>query len=87
VDGKKLAGMKSGIPNWVTTAMAGEWAGGLGDNITDLDRGIAEIEAVNLAKHYEQWHVPPLGHMENLQPDGVFCILGGQLNSASSLEV
>jgi hypothetical protein len=25
--------------------------------------------------------------MENLRPDGVFCILGGQLNSASSLDV
>jgi hypothetical protein len=34
---RRLAGMKSGIPNWVATAMAGEWAGGLRDNITDLD--------------------------------------------------
>jgi hypothetical protein len=83
---RKLAGMKSGVPNWVATAMAGEWAGGLGDDITDPDRGIAEIEAVNLAKHYKQWHVPWLGHMENLRTDGVFCILGVQLN-ASSLEV
>jgi hypothetical protein len=84
---RRLAGMKSSIPNWLATAMAGEWAGALGDNITDLGRGIAEIEAVNLAKHYERWHVPWLGHMENPRPDKVFRILGGQLNSASSLEV
>ncbi len=79
--------MKSGVPNWVAIALAGEWAGNLGNNITDLDRGIAKIEAANLAKHYEWWHVPHLGHMKNPRPDGVFCILGGQLNSASSLDV
>ena len=84
---RRLAGMKSGVPNWVAIALAGEWAGNLGNNITDLDRGIAKIEAANLAKHYKWWHVPCLGHMENPQPDGVFCILGGQLNSASSLDI
>ncbi len=84
---RRLAGMKSGVPNWVTTALAGEWAGNLGNNITDLDRGIAKTKAANLAKHYERWHVPRLGHMENPRPDGVFCIFGGQLNSASSLDV
>ena len=83
---RRLAGMKSGVPNWAATTIATEWAGGLEGDITDLDRGIAEIEAVNLAKHYERWHVPRLGHMENLRPDEVFRILGGQLNSASSLE-
>jgi hypothetical protein len=84
---RRLAEMKSGVPNWVATALAGEWAGNLGNNITDLDRGIAKIEAANLAKHYEWWHVPRLGHMENLRPDGVFCIWRGQLNSTSSLDV
>ncbi len=79
--------MKSGVPNWVATALAREWAGNLGNDITDLDRGIAKIEAANLAKHYIWWHVPQLGHMENPRPDGVFRILGGQLNSASSLDV
>ena len=79
--------MKSGVPNWVATTLAGEWSENLGDDIADLDRGIAEIEATNLAKHYNRWHVPRLGRSDTPQPDGVFCILGGQLNSASSLEV
>ncbi len=79
--------MKSGVPNWAATTIAGEWACSSEPDITDLDEGIAEIEAANLAKHYERWHVPWLGHMERQRPDGVFCILGGQLNSASSLEV
>jgi hypothetical protein len=84
---RRLAGMKSGVPNWVATALAGEWVGNLRNDIKDLDRGIAEIEAANLAKHYAWWHVPRLGHMENPRPDGVFRIFGGQLNSASSLDV
>jgi hypothetical protein len=84
---RRLAGMKSGNPNWVATALAGEWAGNLGNDIKDLDQGIAEIEAANLAKHYARWHVPRLGHMENPRPGGVFRIFGGQLNSASSLDV
>ncbi len=79
--------MKSGVPNWVATTLTGEWVGNLGNDITDLDRGIAKIEAENLAKHYKWWHVPHLGHMENPRLDGVFCILGGQHNSASSLDV
>jgi hypothetical protein len=73
---RRLAGMKSGVPNWAVTALAGEWAGNLGNNITDLDRGIAKIEAANLEKHYERWHVPHLGHMENPRPDGVFIFWG-----------
>ncbi len=56
-------------------------------DITDLDEGIAEIEAANLAKHYKRWHIPWLGHIECQRLDGVFCILGGKLNSASSLKV
>jgi hypothetical protein len=80
---RKLTGMKTGVPNWAASTMAGE----LARDITDLDQGIAEIKAANLAKHYERWHVPQLGHIELQRPDGVFCILGGQLNSASSLKV
>ncbi len=78
--------MKSGVPNWAATTMAGEWVQGLEPDITDLDEGIAEIKAANLAKHYDRWHVPWLGHIERQRLDGVFCILGGQLNSASFLE-
>ncbi len=79
--------MKTGVPNWVATSLAGEWSETLGEDFTDLDDGIAEIEAANLAKHYHRWHVLRLGTLENPRPDGVFCILGGQLNSALSLEV
>jgi hypothetical protein len=52
-----------------------------------MDPGIAHIEAANLAKQYARWHVQRLGHMEQTRPDGVFHIMGGQLNSACSLEV
>ena len=79
--------MKTGVPNWVATTLAGEWLETLGEDITDLDRGIAEIKAANLAQHYHWWHVKRLGTVDNPRPDGVFRILGGQLNSASSLEV
>ncbi len=52
-----------------------------------LDPGIVEIEASNLAKQYAWWHVQHIGDMEQMRPDGVFRIMGGQLNSASSSEV
>jgi hypothetical protein len=84
---RRLSAMKSGAPNWATTAIAGEWRSGLPPNLTDLDDGIAEIEAPNLARHYARWHVPHLGNIEQQHPDGVFRFLGGQLNSASSTEV
>jgi hypothetical protein len=84
---RRLAEMKSGVPNWVATALAGEWAGNLGNDIMNLDRGIAKIKAANLTKYYKWWHVPRLGHMENPRLDGVFRIFGGQLNSASSLNI
>jgi hypothetical protein len=61
---RRLAGMKSGVPNWVATTLAGEWSENLGDDIANLDRGIAEIEAANLAKHYNRWHVPRLGRLD-----------------------
>jgi hypothetical protein len=84
---QRLAGMKSGVPNWAATGVAEEWQSGKAPDFTNLAKGIAEIEAVNLEKHYARWHVPRLGHVNPQRPDGVFGILGGQLNSASSLEV
>ncbi len=69
--------MKTGVPNWVATSLAGEWSETLGEDITGLDSGIAEIEAANLAKHYHRWHVQWLGTLVNPRPDGVFRILGG----------
>ncbi len=79
--------MKSGVPNWAATAIAGEWQSGLSPDLTDLDKGIAEIKAANLERQYARWHVPHLGSMEQRRPDGTFRFLGGQLNSASSTEV
>jgi hypothetical protein len=46
---RRLAGMKLGVPHWAATTMAGEWAHGLEPDIMDLDEGIVEIEAANLA--------------------------------------
>ena len=31
--------------------------------VTDLNKGVAEIKATNLARHYTCWHVPCLGQM------------------------
>ncbi len=73
---RRLARMKSGVPDWAATTMAGEWALSLEPDITDLDKGIAEIEAANLAKHYKRWHVPWLGHIERWRPGGVFLHFG-----------
>ncbi len=79
--------MKSGVPNWAATTIAGEWQSGLSPDLTNLDKGIAEIKAANLERQYTGWHVPHLGSMEQRRPDGAFRFLGGQLNSASSTEV
>jgi hypothetical protein len=84
---RRLAAMKSRVPNWAATEIAGEWQSGLSPDLTDLDKGIVEIKAANLARHYACWHVPCLGSMEQWWPDGTFRFLGGQLNSASSTEV
>jgi hypothetical protein len=84
---RRLAAMKSGVPNWATTTIAGEWQNGLPPDLTNLDDSIAEIKATNVARHYARWHVPRLRNIEQQRPDGVFRFLGGQLNSASSTEV
>ncbi len=79
--------MKPGVPNWAATAMAMEWRDQLDPVLADLDPSVMEIEAANLAKHYKRWHVPCLGNVPAQRPDGVFRIMGRQLNSASSTEV
>ncbi len=61
---RTLKGMRSGVPNWVAMAIAGEWQSGLVPDYTDLDEGIAEIKAANLPRHYEHWHVSCLRHMD-----------------------
>ncbi len=80
----RLACMRSGIPNSVAMEMASTWAQQLNPSLGDLDECIADIEATNLARHYTRKHVPHLGNMKKMQPEGVFWLLGGQMNSASS---
>jgi hypothetical protein len=84
---RRLAAMKSGVPNWAATTLAGEWQSSLSPDLTNLDKGIAEIKAANLARQYTCWHILRLGQMEQQRPDGVFRFLGGQLNSPSMMEV
>jgi hypothetical protein len=84
---RRLAGRKSGVPNWAATAMAMEWQDQLDPVLADLDPKVMEIEAANLAKQYKWWHVPRMGNVPNQRLDGVFQIMGRQLNSTSSTEV
>ncbi len=79
--------MKSGVPSWAATPMATKWRDQLDPVLADQDPRVMEIEAANLAKHYKQWHVPRLGNVPAQRPDGVFRIMGRQLNSAFSAEV
>jgi hypothetical protein len=51
----RLANMKSGVPNWAATDLASQWCEGIKRH--DLDETIAEIESINLASQYNQWHV------------------------------
>jgi hypothetical protein len=76
--------MKSGVPNWAAVDLSPQWCERLRQN--NLDERIVEIKAINLANHYNRWYVPRLGSMPQKWPDGVFQILGGQLNSATLAE-
>ncbi len=58
----------------------------LSSSLGDLDESIAEIEASNLAHHYAHTHVERLGSITKIRPEGVFWLMGGQMNSASSVE-
>ena len=83
---RRLAKLRSGIPNSVATQLASGWAHQLSPEFGDLDKRIAEIEASNLARHYARTHVERLGSLTKPRPDGVFRLLGGQMNSAASAE-
>ncbi len=79
---QKLAGMKIGVPNADASELTQGWSSSLEpDKLLGLDPGITEIEAANLAKQYVWWHLQSIRDMEQTQPDGVFRIMGGQLNS------
>jgi hypothetical protein len=82
---RRLANMKSGVPNWATTDLASQWSKGLRKN--DLDKKIVGIESINLANQYNRWHIPRLGSLSQQLLERVFQIFGGQLNSKLSLEV
>ena len=78
--------MRSGIPNSVATHLASGWARQLSSELVDHDERLAKIEASNLARQYARTHVDRLGSLTKPRPDGVFCLLGGQMNSAASAE-
>jgi hypothetical protein len=54
---RRLAKLRSGIPNSVATQLASGWAHQLSPEFGDLDERIAEIKASNLARHYAHTHV------------------------------
>ncbi len=81
---RRLACMRTGIPNLVAMELASTWAQQLNLSLEDLDEHIADIEATNLARHYTQTHVLRLGNMKKMQPEGVFQLLGCQMNSVLS---
>ncbi len=83
---RRLAKLRSGISNSVATQLASGWARQLSPNLGDLDERIAKIEANNLARHYARTHVECLGCLPKPRPEGVFQLLGGQMNSATSAE-
>ena len=77
--------MKGRIPQHDISEVAEDWTRDLSN--FDLDPRIVEMEAAQIVKRYNRWHVPELGGMTEEKPAGVFRILGGQLNSASTREV
>ena len=83
---RRLANLRSGIPNSDATQLASSWARQLSPELGDLDERIAKIEASNLARHYACTHAERLGYLTKPRPDGVFRLLGGQMNSAASME-
>ena len=42
---------------------------------------------MQITKRYKLWHVPEFGGMQEDKPQGVFRLMGGQINSASTKEV
>ena len=81
---RRLANLRSGIPNLVATQLASGWARQLSPVLGDLNERIAKIEASNLARHHARTHVVLLGSLTKPRPDRVFQLLGGQMNSAAS---
>ncbi len=88
MNGAEISSNEERVPRADAVELAWDWLSSLEHNtLSGLDPGLAEIEAINLANQYTWWHVQRVRDMEQTQPDGVFQIMGGQLNSASSSEV
>ena len=56
------------------------------NNATDIDDNIMAIEEQAERAVYNRWHVPRIGNMPSTRPEGVFRLMGAQLNSISSTE-
>ena len=48
------------------------------------DPVVARLEADKEKRHYDRWHVPPLGNLTRLRPQGVFRLMACNINGASS---
>jgi len=49
------------------------------------DPTIARLEEEEARRYYNRWHVPPLGNLTTERPSGVFRLMGGQVNGASTV--
>ena len=49
-----------------------------------FDPTVISIEAAEAQKSYDRWHVPRVGEMCTSRPQGIYRLMGGQINSASS---
>jgi hypothetical protein len=55
--------------------------------LTELDNEIEQNERTRARKNKDRWYVPHLGEVPQIQPEGIFHLLGGNLNSMTSKEV
>ena len=53
-------------------------------DIEDYDSEMEAAVQKNIEDERAQWHIPRLGNMKEDRPDGVFRLMGGQLNSAAT---
>ncbi len=53
----------------------------------ESDNKIEQKEQARARENKSRWYVPRLGELPQVRPEGVFCLLGGNLNSPSSKEV
>ena len=55
-------------------------------SVAPLPNTISHLESAAEEAYYARWHVPRLGTMTERRPDGVYRLMGAQLNSISSSE-